>query len=185
MMWPEGSVSSAKQCRLWLVAVFFFLMIRRPPRSTLFPYTTLFRSTMPTTKLPTATRKSSTQSLPATTSAHGTTGLPTMTTTTELGNANTTRSMADPTNTSQNHTINMASHQHHHRFKLSSTISSRLRKFNVSSVEACGYQCVKELKDGFCFNSRVCFLPDDTSDVIWTNTLIGTIECYNVEVETG
>jgi len=23
---------------------FFFLMIRRPPRSTLFPYTTLFRS---------------------------------------------------------------------------------------------------------------------------------------------
>src|SRR6266853_5112577 len=26
---------------------FFFLMIRRPPRSTLFPYTTLFRSTYP------------------------------------------------------------------------------------------------------------------------------------------
>src|SRR5882672_5502434 len=26
------------------VAAFFFLMIRRPPRSTLFPYTTLFRS---------------------------------------------------------------------------------------------------------------------------------------------
>src|ERR1041385_9316630 len=26
------------------VVVFFFLMIRRPPRSTLFPYTTLFRS---------------------------------------------------------------------------------------------------------------------------------------------
>src|SRR2546430_9186085 len=25
-------------------AAFFFLMIRRPPRSTLFPYTTLFRS---------------------------------------------------------------------------------------------------------------------------------------------
>src|SRR5438874_12304515 len=25
-------------------ACFFFLMIRRPPRSTLFPYTTLFRS---------------------------------------------------------------------------------------------------------------------------------------------
>src|SRR5256886_14266933 len=25
---------------------FFFLMIRRPPRSTLFPYTTLFRSCM-------------------------------------------------------------------------------------------------------------------------------------------
>src|SRR5260363_440935 len=26
------------------VSFFFFLMIRRPPRSTLFPYTTLFRS---------------------------------------------------------------------------------------------------------------------------------------------
>src|SRR5882724_12433139 len=26
---------------------FFFLMIRRPPRSTLFPYTTLFRSGQP------------------------------------------------------------------------------------------------------------------------------------------
>src|SRR2546427_8702814 len=34
---------------LWLqfaicIVFFFFLMIRRPPRSTLFPYTTLFRS---------------------------------------------------------------------------------------------------------------------------------------------
>src|SRR2546427_9870085 len=36
---------------IWWIAVppcwsifFFFLMIRRPPRSTLFPYTTLFRS---------------------------------------------------------------------------------------------------------------------------------------------
>src|SRR5574344_2306373 len=30
----------------WLLSpfFFFFLMIRRPPRSTLFPYTTLFRS---------------------------------------------------------------------------------------------------------------------------------------------
>src|SRR2546430_9947078 len=27
-----------------MCTVFFFLMIRRPPRSTLFPYTTLFRS---------------------------------------------------------------------------------------------------------------------------------------------
>src|SRR3712207_9016554 len=27
--------------------IFFFLMIRRPPRSTLFPYTTLFRSLNP------------------------------------------------------------------------------------------------------------------------------------------
>src|SRR3712207_9400898 len=28
-----------------MLCYFFFLMIRRPPRSTLFPYTTLFRST--------------------------------------------------------------------------------------------------------------------------------------------
>src|SRR2546429_6598221 len=29
-----------------MVRIFFFLMIRRPPRSTLFPYTTLFRSVL-------------------------------------------------------------------------------------------------------------------------------------------
>src|SRR6266516_6840178 len=32
---------------LVLTLFFFFLMIRRPPRSTLFPYTTLFRSSRP------------------------------------------------------------------------------------------------------------------------------------------
>src|SRR6266481_6696481 len=31
----------------WWCLFFFFLMIRRPPRSTLFPYTTLFRSRPP------------------------------------------------------------------------------------------------------------------------------------------
>src|SRR5438270_3768245 len=31
-----------------LVVRLFFLLIRRPPRSTLFPYTTLFRSVFPT-----------------------------------------------------------------------------------------------------------------------------------------
>src|SRR5712672_1878886 len=31
---------------------FFFLMIRRPPRSTLFPYTTLFRSGQPPASRP-------------------------------------------------------------------------------------------------------------------------------------
>src|SRR2546430_16169351 len=30
--------------RIIILFFFFFLMIRRPPRSTLFPYTTLFRS---------------------------------------------------------------------------------------------------------------------------------------------
>src|SRR5947209_20023574 len=37
---------SELSCRpvLLFFSFFFFLMIRRPPRSTLFPYTTLFRS---------------------------------------------------------------------------------------------------------------------------------------------
>src|SRR3712207_6919984 len=34
------------------VCMFFFLMIRRPPRSTLFPYTTLFRSLEDETSYP-------------------------------------------------------------------------------------------------------------------------------------
>src|SRR3982750_4923511 len=33
-----------RQAPVDLASLFFFLMIRRPPRSTLFPYTTLFRS---------------------------------------------------------------------------------------------------------------------------------------------
>src|SRR5258705_4506126 len=36
------------------ILYFFFLMIRRPPRSTLFPYTTLFRS--PSSTVPDAPR---------------------------------------------------------------------------------------------------------------------------------
>src|SRR3712207_8183245 len=32
--------------------IFFFLMIRRPPRSTLFPYTTLFRSILNNVRMP-------------------------------------------------------------------------------------------------------------------------------------
>src|SRR5579864_6447966 len=38
---PPGSSSPTS---LFTIFIFFFLMIRRPPRSTLFPYTTLFRS---------------------------------------------------------------------------------------------------------------------------------------------
>src|SRR2546430_17278359 len=34
-----------------LVLIIYYLMIRRPPRSTLFPYTTLFRSGVPTVAL--------------------------------------------------------------------------------------------------------------------------------------
>src|SRR6516165_10163785 len=36
---PGQFLGSARSCRF----PFFFLIIRRPPRSTLFPYTTLFR----------------------------------------------------------------------------------------------------------------------------------------------
>src|SRR5260370_7253731 len=39
---------------------FFFLMIRRPPRSTLFPYTTLFRSPWPPRCWPVAPTPSAT-----------------------------------------------------------------------------------------------------------------------------
>src|SRR2546430_13630111 len=35
-------INTHHNCQLFYL--FFFLMIRRPPRSTLFPYTTLFRS---------------------------------------------------------------------------------------------------------------------------------------------
>src|ERR1022692_1438722 len=39
---PPGS-EPAEPCFCFRSGFFFFLMIRRPPRSTLFPYTTLFR----------------------------------------------------------------------------------------------------------------------------------------------
>src|SRR4051812_49988504 len=42
---PCTRSAPARPARLPLF--FFFLMIRRPPRSTLFPYTTLFRSSFP------------------------------------------------------------------------------------------------------------------------------------------
>src|SRR2546430_12622890 len=45
------------------VVVFFFLRIRRPPRSTLFPYTTLFRSQSHTTL--SADRRSRSKSMPS------------------------------------------------------------------------------------------------------------------------
>src|SRR2546425_8369493 len=51
---------------LELIALsFFFLMIRRPPRSTLFPYTTLFRSS----SSPAASRSLSSDGVPVTSSA--------------------------------------------------------------------------------------------------------------------
>src|SRR6266511_3689741 len=40
--WP--ALGSSRAARAFTGRVLFFLMIRRPPRSTLFPYTTLFRS---------------------------------------------------------------------------------------------------------------------------------------------
>src|SRR2546422_11248138 len=47
MLYPSHLRDVCLQCRhctRLLICFFFFLMIRRPPRSTLFPYTTLFRS---------------------------------------------------------------------------------------------------------------------------------------------
>src|SRR5438270_12869521 len=36
--------STTRETSRKVICLFFFLIIRRPPRSTLFPYTTLFRS---------------------------------------------------------------------------------------------------------------------------------------------
>src|SRR3954463_13105344 len=41
---PDGEQLSLLRVPPVCLLFFFFLMIRRPPRSTLFPYTTLFRS---------------------------------------------------------------------------------------------------------------------------------------------
>src|SRR5258708_21336742 len=43
----SNAISLFSTIRYRVVVFFFFLMIRRPPRSTLFPYTTLFRSQPP------------------------------------------------------------------------------------------------------------------------------------------
>src|SRR5574338_807054 len=47
LSFPVLFVPLAYRIFFLLFFFFFFLMIRRPPRSTLFPYTTLFRSTNP------------------------------------------------------------------------------------------------------------------------------------------
>src|SRR5436305_14622996 len=43
-IFPALHCFSFQICLFSSLTFFFFLMIRRPPRSTLFPYTTLFRS---------------------------------------------------------------------------------------------------------------------------------------------
>src|SRR2546422_6042584 len=43
---PRFELATSSQLRTVYPLSFFFLMIRRPPRSTLFPYTTLFRSVL-------------------------------------------------------------------------------------------------------------------------------------------
>src|SRR2546430_14986420 len=47
------------------IFIFFFLMIRRPPRSTLFPYTTLFRSVFVQVDAPTSLSEDVQQALRA------------------------------------------------------------------------------------------------------------------------
>src|ERR1039457_6612965 len=45
LLGPNGAGKSTLiRMMTTLIPIIFFLMIRRPPRSTLFPYTTLFRS---------------------------------------------------------------------------------------------------------------------------------------------
>src|SRR3989442_1050710 len=44
LTFPAGTSSQTVIVHVCRDTTFFFLMIRRPPRSTLFPYTTLFRS---------------------------------------------------------------------------------------------------------------------------------------------
>src|SRR3712207_7510715 len=48
----------------YVMSFFFFLMIRRPPRSTLFPYTTLFRSPVHPAVLPGRQRRPGGEDLP-------------------------------------------------------------------------------------------------------------------------
>src|SRR3989440_9350021 len=46
-LWGWSPITTFCRGTCWMFTLhffFFFLMIRRPPRSTLFPYTTLFRS---------------------------------------------------------------------------------------------------------------------------------------------
>src|SRR3712207_7908019 len=84
----------------------FFLMIRRPPRSTLFPYTTLFRSSSSPTK-PTATGTTTSSAAP--TSAAPTSAAPTTTpTTTPSTIPNTTT----PSPRSEEHTSELQSRQY-------------------------------------------------------------------------
>src|SRR5690606_41155379 len=49
---------------LCFLSCFFFLLLRRPPRSTLFPYTTLFRSSAPAFRSTSPARPSSRTRLP-------------------------------------------------------------------------------------------------------------------------
>src|SRR5258706_12662740 len=46
LLWLSHRRLTSTRFRVFM-RFFFFLMIRRPPRSTLFPYTTLFRSVRP------------------------------------------------------------------------------------------------------------------------------------------
>src|SRR5712675_2250044 len=51
---PRGDAAAGGAPDVLRRAVLFFLMIRRPPRSTLFPYTTLFRSPTAPASIPDA-----------------------------------------------------------------------------------------------------------------------------------
>src|SRR5439155_19965271 len=56
LLTTHASISFLASSSFLLLYYFFFLMIRRPPRSTLFPYTTLFRSPKEIAPLPPVSR---------------------------------------------------------------------------------------------------------------------------------
>src|SRR2546430_6647206 len=67
-------MTSTGRARIFFVPIFFFfLMIRRPPRSTLFPYTTLFRSCRSSATCSSASRRSPPRKprWPRSSAAHG------------------------------------------------------------------------------------------------------------------
>src|SRR2546430_14006231 len=80
-------------CHVFRIFVFFFLMIRRPPRSTLFPYTTLFRSG--------AGRASLLRRVPATVKHHGSSEL--------LSTPRSSKTSTSPTSRSEEHTSELQS----------------------------------------------------------------------------
>src|SRR3712207_7159115 len=83
----------------------FFLMIRRPPRSTLFPYTTLFRSPQPTPNG--CPRRSAREA-----TSVRTTSSPTASWVPDFHSSDVSRRMSGPRKRSEEHTSELQSRQY-------------------------------------------------------------------------